>query len=248
MNPKWNPPEGAKIDRRKLIRDVHAAHGPEVAREFEVSLKSVFLRRDYAQYHFAEAQRLVLDQVAQVNLSDDLMSAMKLVLPFDNAVFEDFQSRRFQAEAHLVALLQSLHAIGDTLGHVIYFARGMAAQEKTRLRERDIGLARVLGRLDAGDPLAQLLEDYGTEPVVQQLDDMVNHAKHRAIVVAPVSLDVAGVQDQPLGLQFTQFTRLGSYNPSRRVAPFVEEAFVTQTAYALHACLILVAELALKAE
>ena len=61
MNPKWNPPEGAKIDRPKLVRDVAAAHGPEIASEFESSLKSVFLRRDYAQYHFAEAQRFVLN-------------------------------------------------------------------------------------------------------------------------------------------------------------------------------------------
>ncbi|MEB0056710.1 hypothetical protein QN413_07845 [Variovorax sp. LG9.2] len=83
------------------------------------SAQSIVKRQEYMKCHYSEVERLV---GTELQTADSEAVLFKLMWS-DTAESRDFHHRRTHVEANLVALLQCVHAIEDTLAHVIYFAK-----------------------------------------------------------------------------------------------------------------------------
>lgn len=167
------------------------------------------------KYHYQEADRLINAKLKEA-ASDDVL--MKFVILNADPESEDFQARRFRAEAHLIAFMQSGHAILDTLGHVLYFAMKFDRPQPSKVALHTVhpllpeGLLKELGQ--------KLLDD----PELKHLAALVNVSKHRNVVEASIS--VSFVEDEmPHGLKFQGFNYKGDWYPARWAVPFATKVF-----------------------
>lgn len=222
-----------KWDLKALRDDVTALHGHELERELAPCLQSIVKRQSYAQYHFAEAHRLTADDLSS---RDQGAILTELILPTDPEKYEDFHRRREHAEAHYLALMQSMHAIGDTLAHVIYFALGMNS-----LAPRDITMRRVQKLLEPG-PIKAAVTRMAADSDLDYLAEVVNHSKHCSVIGTPLSVDMTGNDPQSHGLRLIAFQREGGHHPQRWVEPFVKLAFAQQSVHVVDIGLLLNAE------
>ena len=149
-------------------------------------LASVERRQCYAQFHYQEATALlrtyVTTRLSQVPLMDVVLGANDLLR-------SEYNELRFQIEAHLLACVQSMHAIADTLSHVAYYSLGLNLESKPLL-ESNISARAVLnhisGRPDLG-PVHLQLRALVEEPGFLYLNALANHSKHRSIIRTSVS-------------------------------------------------------------
>lgn len=223
-----------KWDLKALRDDVEAVHGRDHARDLAPCLQSIVKRQSYAQYHFAEAHRLMVEDLGS---RDQGAILTELILPTDPEKYDDFHRRREHAEAHYLALMQSMHAIADTLAHVLYFALDMGT-----LAARDIALHRVQKLLHAG-PIKTAVSNMMADSELSYMAEVVNHSKHRSVIGTPLSVDFTGREPQSHGLRFIAFERDGRPHPQRWVEPFVRSAFARQSVHVVDIGLLLNAEL-----
>jgi hypothetical protein len=186
-------------------------------------LSSLVERSQMAAFHFGEAMdkmNLALEGRGGYEILSDLM------LSSDEAG-RRFRTARFQAAAHVIACLESLHATTDTLAHVIYFALGMNLG-KHRLDEVEINMWRVLDRLHEGidtAPLARLAKDHCAGDDYKHLSAMVNHSKHRSIVNVMYSVSTVESAGRDHGFKFQPFKYRGKVYPERWLGDFLEPEY-----------------------
>ena len=206
---------GALCDDVKfLYSGTHAAH-------VEASASTIRRRLRHCRYHFAETRRLV---GADLETRDSDAVLADFILPVDDTVYDEFHERRADAEAHLVALLQGVHAIPDPLAHVIYFSLGLDQPPARPLKDRAITLPTVLARVTAGR-LAQAIQRMLAEPALRHLSAAVNLGKHRSLLKVPVSVDFTGLRTKPHGLLFSSFKYDGEFFPEQEVESFSKALF-----------------------
>jgi hypothetical protein len=200
----------------KALRDnVERLHGGDQANLTSKCCQSIVKRLGYMKYHYQEAGRLVNSSLKEASSNDVLM---KFILPNSDLESEQFDERRFHAEAHLIALMQSGHAILDTLGHVIYFA-----MKFDDLKPSQVAFHSVHPLLPAG-PLKDLCLKLLDDPELKHLAALVNVSKHRSVVEPSIS--VSFVEDElPHGLKFQGFDYKGSWYPVRWAVPFAIKVF-----------------------
>jgi hypothetical protein len=219
-----------KWDLKALRDDVEALYGRERVRALAPCLQSIVKRQSYAKYHFAEARRLTAEDLSS---RDQGAVLTELILPSDPEIYDDFHRRREHAEAHYLALMQSMHAIGDTLAHVIYFALGMSS-----LAPRDIALHRVQRLLEPG-PIKTAVTRMTADSDLDYLAEVVNHSKHCSVIGTPLSVDMTGNEPQTHGLRLIAFQRDGQHHQQRWVEPFVKSAFAQQAVHVVDIGLLL---------
>lgn len=223
-----------KWDLKALCDDVEAVHGRDHERALAPCLQSIVKRQHYAQYHFAEAHRLMADDLSS---RDQGAILTELILPTDPEKYNDFHRRREQAEAHYLALMQSMHAIADTLAHVLYFALGLST-----LAPRDIAIHRVQKLLNEG-ALKIAVGNMMANSELAYVAEAVNHSKHRSVIGTPLSVDMTGNEPQSHGLRFVAFERGGRHHPQRWVEPLVKSAFAQQAVHVIEIGVLLNLEL-----
>lgn len=134
---------------------------------------------------------------------DDELTAA-LLGAFDTEELQ-FSTARFQAYAHTVACVQSMHAVADNMVHFAYYVLGVNLDPVTRIEnERDITWSKVCKKLAAGpvkDGLSALLHD----PSFTYSAALSNHSKHRSIIEVSYSVNFESDATEH-GLRFNPFT------------------------------------------
>lgn len=213
-------------DLEQLRQDVRFLFGDEQQRHLAPSLKSIVHRQIYARFHFQESKR-ILGEVLEGR--DQQAVLCDLIFGADPDAYYEFANRRLQAEAHIVALLQSLHSLSDILAHAIYFALGLNLDKATMLPPKRVYLHRVLQLVPLGN-MRDLLHALIEHENYQYLSDIVNHSKHRSVVQTPYSVDTTGCDTIPHGLKLDAFVYDDRAYPARWSEPFLESEYNRQSA------------------
>lgn len=211
---------------QQLREDVRLLFGDEQREYLSPSLNSIVDRQTYARFHFHETKR-ILGEVLEGR--DHKSVLCDLIFGADPNAHHEFANRRKHAEAHVIALLQSLHSLSDILAHAIYFALGLNLCKATRLPSKRIYLHQVLPLLPPGK-MTSLLQELIDHEDYRYLADIVNHSKHRSVVQTPYSVDATGCDTQPHGLKFATFVYDDHAYPARWADPFMEAEYNRQSA------------------
>lgn len=210
----------------QLREDVRHLFGDEQRRHLSPSLNSIVHRQIYARFHFQESKR-ILGELLEGRDNEAVLR--DLIFGANPDAYYEFASRRLHAEAHIVALLQSLHSLSDILAHAIYFALGLNLDKATMLSPKRVYLHRVL-RLAPPSDMRDLLRALIEHKDYQYLSDIVNHSKHRSIVQTPYSVDTTGSDTLPHGLKLDAFVYDDRAYPALWAHPFLESEYNRQSA------------------
>lgn len=220
----------------KQLRDeVERRFGVQQRELLSPCLDSIVARKFYARFHFQEGMRLIQEFLKD---RDDQRSLIPLILGAEMEEYDEFYVRRKQAEAHVVACMQSMHALSDTLGHVLYFASGQNLDPETQLDPRKVSIHSVRVALKR-DPSAVALEklvgilidhsDY------RYLADVVNHSKHRSVIGTSFTVNLTEDADQPYGLELRAFEHESRKYPKQRVESILTREYGRQAALIIQA-------------
>lgn len=221
---------------KELKEDVEFLYGRHQRDLLAPCLASIVDREWYARFHLQEAMILLKEFLAN---RDDEISLIRLTLGSDELEQKEFYLRRRKAEAHLVACMQSMHALSDTLGHVVYFSLGMNLSAHEVLDARKISIHAVHALLKAETTTQYLkgLVNQLIEPTsYQYLSDLVNHSKHRSIVGTSFTVESDQSSGRLYGLEFIAFSYEGKEgvrnHDSRWADSFIEVEYARQSALA----------------
>jgi len=213
---------------KRLKGDVEKIYGEKQRRLLSPSIDSLIDRKSFARYHFQESERLLKNFLINKTDRHDLV---KLVVGTDQEELNEFSQCLLCVKAHIVACLQSMHAMADILGHVVYYALGMNNDHKTRLNLRDVSIRSVLKKLTAyseykalTDKMSQLTSNDDFE----YLSHIVNHSKHRSIIGASFTFYDQVDAERSHGLEFLDFTFNGTFHSKRWVDTFLEKEYCRQ--------------------
>lgn len=214
----------------QLHEDVARLYGVKQWGLLSPCLYSINDRKFYARFHFQEGMKLLKEFLEN---KDDQSTLIMHILGTDGEQYDEFYLRCKQAKAHLVACMQSMHALSDTLGHAIYFATGQNLDAKTRLKPREISIKTTQKALKL-DPTAAEIESLTRQLIehsdYQYLADVVNHSKHRRVIGTPFSVSTIESADWPYGLKLEAFEHEGRIYPTEWVEPFLEREYKRQAA------------------
>lgn len=223
---------------RDLIKSLYGHRQLEMAKP---ALRSVIDRRDYAHYHYHEANDLFM-AFAQERLTEE---SLLWVIHQSDESFSEFHWLITKISAHVVACIQSMHAITDIMAHAIYYSLGMNGSGKA-LREADISAATVLKRLSQHVELSrlhQLLAELVSGGRADHLAALSNYSKHRSIIRTAMSEDWTGNELERHRLTLGAFSYKGTSFPDARVKDFIGSEFnriarlIVDAGNAMHAVL-----------
>lgn len=175
-------------DLEELRRTVEAYFGEDRANHCWKSLQSIVERQSFAGYHFREYLRLIAVRFPAGRTHEE-----ELITMFTN---DDQALRNLRVEqeaaAHVVACMQSIHAVNDTLAHVIFWALAPIWPRLEQLGEHGVDLSRLGGVLSDGPLTVEMnamIKTLIEHPDMVYLSDVVNHGKHRRIVGPKIMID-----------------------------------------------------------
>ena len=208
---------------RKMVR---ARFGAEQEALLAPCTKSIQDRFRFARYHFNEAKKLL-----ENHLGDDHSTAFTLEFGPTSDEQESYLQAKCHARAHVTACLQNIHALSDTMGHVLCFALGLNRGSEG-LREREISMRSILQRLSQmpdGCTLVNLLNVLMHSGDYQYLSAVVNHSKHRSLVDPVVTHFVEPTGNGPWDLQLSAFCRDKKRYSVRSLASFLRPEYERQS-------------------
>lgn len=213
----WNVEE-----TRKLVLKLYGKRQFDFARS---SLRSVIDRQHYARYHYHEAKDLL-----EVFLRTRLQSASLWEVIFadqEDEIVDNFQVFITKIGAHVTACVQSMHAVGDILGHAIYYSLALnllpGALEARKITANSV--LNALGKSDEFSEIYVLFKQLCTEGSFPQLAALVNHSKHRSIVLPALNEDQTGLAPQRHTLKLSDFEYEGGSYPSIGIKDFLEPEY-----------------------
>ncbi|MFN7520176.1 MAG: hypothetical protein ACK5Q0_06400, partial [Lysobacteraceae bacterium] len=132
------------------------------------------------------------------------------------------------ARAEIIACVQSMHAVADTLAHVIYFALAMDRNGATKLNERDVSARSLTKKLPLGK-IREMVETLKESDGFVYLESLVNHCKHRSLVPIPYHYDLSGEPSARQGFWFAEFTHDGVSHVAREVDGYLKAEYERQS-------------------
>lgn len=213
-----------RVRARALFGEVHA-------HLVKMSCDSVGDRLYAVRLHF---QAALAEMKNVIEPDAEISEAFALILGgLSQEEWDKFSHHRANASAHALACLESLHAVADTLAHLVWLVVGHKLTGDP-LRAIDVSLAKMIGKI-SDPPIHDSLKHFATHPDRRYLSDVVNHAKHRAIVRIAYgvnSTDGAGAH----GLRLLGFERDDRKHEDRWFAPFVRTEYDRTVAAVLTVC------------
>jgi hypothetical protein len=196
-------------------------HGTAQLELLAPCLQSIADRQFYAGYHFYEHQRLLRDAIDS-KLDDQHI--LDITLPLTPATRVAMHELQAKVGAHVLACTQSLHAIADTLAHSVYYAVA-GNLGPSALAERDIGIGSLVRFLaarpqyaDVSKQLSELRDHQG----FKYLSALVNHSKHRSIILPGLHVAANGSAAKQYQIKFAAFSYGGTHYPALEVVGFLE--------------------------
>ena len=217
-----------KWDLKELRTHVDRLFGEDQLRTVNQCLRTIGDRREFSRYHFNEAKDR-MEAALQGREAHEVTEALLGAYDTDE---QQFSTARFQAYAHTVACVQSMHAVVDNMVHFTYYVLGFNLDPATRIEnERDIIWPRVAKKLMAGaikDGLTALLDD----PGFTYLAALSNHSKHRSIIEVSYSVNFESDAIEH-GLRFSPFSYGGVSYPTKWVRPTLINEYQRQEGFIL---------------
>ena len=203
---------------------VSARFGDSQAERLWDSLQSIHKRKYIAGYHFHEYKRLIsekLDPKLAVKHPLELMFAP------DDDERQSIHTLRLQVVAHVLACMQSMHALGDTLAFAIAYSLGFN-QGDNGLQDSKIGIDSVLQRLESDvlcHEIHRALRGIHTNSEFIYLADIVNHSKHRSVIAVDFHFDATGEASALYELRVPAFSFKSRRYQQRDVASLLEPLY-----------------------
>lgn len=193
-------------------------------------LRSLQDRSDFAHMQYRAAVRLCEDVIADHKQDDEAIELLAFGASDDA---DEFLVATRQAWGHIVAVLESLNAMSDTLGHVVYFGLGVNLDAATRMSERAVTLSRVVKNLEARPDLSDLahaIDRLTSHEDYIYVSALTNHCKHRSVVGAPYTFNLVPQDDGGYlhGLQFAHFRYDRKLHPPRWVSDVLPKEYARQ--------------------
>lgn len=212
-------------DLRKNIENCYGKAQREILSPY---LDSIFERRIYAQFHFQEFERLLSEFLTD---KEDKTSLTTLILGIDKEESSNFHICKIQVRAHVIACLQSMHAISDTLSHVIYYSLNMNNNKELKIKPHRVDIDNVLEKLKISPEykkICKLINELIKNPEYKYLKDIVNRSKHRSIIDTPFIVHLLDDDERPHGLEFCAFKHDGKSYPKRWVDDYLKSEYYRQ--------------------
>lgn len=185
------------------------------------ALRSVIDRRDYAHFHYHEANN-IFRAFAEEKLANEPL--LWVIHQSDESVSE-FNWLITRIGAHVVACIQSLHAIADIMAHAVYYSLGMNLSDSA-LREANISVRTVLKKLGDSAELSivhQLMTELAYGGRADHLAALSNYSKHRSIIRTSMTEDWSGEEPERQRLTLGGFSYKGNSFPSAGVKNFITD-------------------------
>jgi hypothetical protein len=213
-------------DLKTLRDDIKSLFGDEQLTLAAKPITSFCLRQQYARYHYKEALHR-FDAILETGV--DETSLCMRVLTFD----EEYLDSQFEAGAHAIACIQSIHTLGDILGNIIYYSLGMNREDRTRIKSNMyIHTVRdYLNKIPDASEITTLLDQLLDHPDYKYVAAVVNESKHCSVIAPHLRVDMTG--DGNHSLVFIAFNRKDVQFPPRVVSDVLPNEFARQTALML---------------
>ena len=198
-------------------------HGRDQLELLRGPIRSVVDRLVYARIHFQDATA-ILEKYIVETLADT--SLLEVTFAAEPVVYARYTTVLRQVSAHFVACVQSLHAIPDILGHVLYYAVGLNLTAS--LRSRDVSaksVAKELRKAPETIGLADLLEAVSKGGQFKHLDALSNHCKHRSIIFPGFNEDWTGERAERHVVIFAAFEYEGEPHQQVVARDFLESEY-----------------------
>jgi hypothetical protein len=186
-------------------------------------LDSLNERAVYSSYRFIEYKRLLRESIDSKLSKKDLF---ELTFRPEAKDQNELAVQLYRVRANIVACLQSLHCLADTLAHAIYYSSGLNLSPRTALRERDISNKKVIAALSPlpkFSTVQSILQQVADSAEFKYLSAIVNHSKHRSIIKPVVAVDFR--TDAPYAIEFSAFTYAGEDYEMRDVKKVLEPTY-----------------------
>lgn len=185
------------------------------------ALRSVIDRRDYAHFHYHEANEL-FRAFAEEHLANE---PLLWVIHQSDESFSEFHWLITKIGAHVMACIQNLHAIADIIAHAVYYSLGMN-RSNNALREANISATTVLEKLGDSAELSKvhnLMTELVSGGCADHLAALSNYSKHRSIIRTAMTEDWTGEEPERHRLSLGGFFYKGRPFPDVRVKDFIAD-------------------------
>lgn len=212
-------------DLEDLRMNVLKIHGKSALFKISPCLDSIVERQEFAHYHFNEAKNL-LNSYMDSSYPD--MELFRLIFSADDHNKEEFKDKRFQARAHVVGCIQSIHSVSDILSHVVYYALNLSQAKN----ERDINVFNVIRWLGTDikfEIIKKGLIELTDHQDYKYLVALTNHSKHRSIVSLIFNFNLRKPNQGMKELVFPQFSYGRKNFHKKSVFEFLEAEFYRQS-------------------
>jgi hypothetical protein len=214
--PPWNIEQ-----TRELIESYYGYNQLQLARP---SMRAAYVRLQHARYHLEEVKKLLKTHIDDRLETTDIIM---LTMPQDLNAWSEVSNWLMKVEAQMIACAQSIHAIPDTLAHVIYFALGLNLDPNS-LKERNINvqnIAKTLAKLGSNyAEIRRTLCSLDEDPSFTRLDAFTNHAKHRGMP-EPILSILFNDPNIPYEMQFGEFAYDGEKHSQRELEEVLAPAY-----------------------
>lgn len=225
-------------ETRNLVADLFGSEQVELVR---ASLNSLAERQVFASYHFHEYKSILVNHIDS-QLGEKHI--LELTLPLHTEDCFRIDNALNQAAANVVACLQSLHCIPDTLSHALYYAVGLnMSAPLAPHRISTVTVKKAFAEMANLSDVASLIGQITDNSTLKHLDALVNHSKHRSIVRPSLNVDLRKSNGPTYNLEFPRIEYKGNHYPIADVEEFMEKAHsalspqVVATGNALNAAL-----------
>lgn len=187
------------------------------------SLRSVVDRLEYARFHYHEAKDAFEALAAK---HAETMTLVEVMSRGDEST-ADLEEHQMRIGAHVLAVVQCLHAVPDILAHAIYYCLALNQSPKP-LKEVAINVSSVaaaLGDLPDGANVQRLLTELTGAGQASHIAALANHGKHRSIVRTGIAEDWTGKAPQRFELRFAEFTYRGTIFPHTAAMKLLADEF-----------------------
>ena len=212
---QWNMAE-----TRNLIQLLYGREQLEMAMP---ALRSVIDRRDYAYFHYNEANDLFQAFAEEHLVSEPLL----WVIHQSDESSSEFHRLITKIGAHVVACIHSLHAIVDIMAHAIYYSLAMNLSENA-LREAHISASTVLKILGDSAELSivhRRMTELASGGRADHLAALSNCSKHRSIILTAMTEDWTGGELERHRLTLGGFSYKDRWFPDARVKDFATDEY-----------------------
>ena len=190
-------------DTRKHILRIHGADQLELAKP---ALNSTTLMSHYAKYHYHEAKKL-LGNLTTKQFKENYPIELVLGLLTEKEK-QKLELSIIKIEANIIACLFNIHAIADTLSHIVYYSFGLNLADN-KLSEVGVNITSVSNLIKSNNHFSsvhKLLESLINDGDFDHLSAIVNCAKHRGIKRLKFSASGAENLGEPLSLKIPSYT------------------------------------------